>query len=86
MFYFSETNIWRFIEKYNIPVNPLYFKGYRSLGDKNVTEPCMPEFNTVSEIINYIKDNPSTTERDGRKKQDQSVPFAMEKLRNVGFF
>lgn len=86
VFYFSETNIWRFIEKYNIPVNPLYFKGYRSLGDKNVTEPCMPEFNTVSEIINYIRDNPSTTERDGRKKQDQSVPFAMEKLRNVGFF
>lgn len=86
VFYFSETNIWRFISKYNLPINPLYFNGYRSLGDEPVTEPCMPKFKTVYEIEEYIRKNPGTTERDGRKKQDSSVPFAMEKLRDNGFF
>ena len=86
VFYFSEANVWRFISKYNIPVNPLYFKGYRSLGDAPVTEPCMPCFKTVNDIVQYIAENPETTERDGRKKQDKSVPFAMEKLRDNGFF
>lgn len=86
VFYFSESNIWRLINKYNLPVNPLYLKGYRSLGDAPVTEPCMPVLESIDKIIEYIDAHPETTERDGRKKQDSSVDFAMEKLRNVGFF
>lgn len=86
VFYFSESNVWRFILKYNLPICSLYFDGYRSLGDAPVTEPCMPIMKTVNEIIDYIDNNPATTERDGRTKQDKSQKFTMEKLRNVGFF
>lgn len=86
VFYFSELDIWQYILKYKLPVCPLYFKGYRSLGDQPVTAPCMPQFDKIQDIIDWIKTNPTTSERDGRGKQDKSVPFAMEKLRNIGFF
>ena len=33
---FTEKDIWRYLALYKIPVNPLYKKGYRSLGCK----PC----------------------------------------------
>jgi len=86
VFYFSETNIWRYISKHNIHVCNLYFKGYRSLGDEPVTLPCMPEMTSVEDIVKYIDSHPETTERDGRTKQDKSEKFAMEKLRDNGFF
>lgn len=86
VFYFSESNIWRLTAMAGLPVNPLYFKGYRSLGDKPVTKPCMPETNSIGEIIEYIESHPETTERDGRTEQDKSEEFAMEKLRDIGFF
>lgn len=86
VFYFSESNIWRMTAMAGLPVNPLYFKGYRSLGDAPVTKPCMPEMNSIGEIIEYIESHPETTERDGRTEQDKSEEFAMEKLRDIGFF
>ena len=86
VFYFSETNIWRYIRKYNLPYCTLYNKGYRSLGDYPITKPCMPICNNVTDIINYIDNNPNTNERDGRVSQDKSTSFAMEKLRDKGFF
>lgn len=86
VFYFSETNIWRYIKKHNLPVCELYYKGYRSLGDAPVTKPCMPELENIDNIIDWIETNQNTNERDGRTGQDKSVSFAMEKLRNVGFF
>lgn len=86
VFNFSEVDIWRYIKKYNLPVCPLYYKGYRSLGDAPVTRPCMPEMKDTESIINWLVGHPETQERDGRKSQDNSTPFAMEKLRNVGFF
>ena len=86
VFYFSESNIWRFLDKHGVPVCPLYFEGFRSLGDMPVTEPCMPVLKDKRAIIEWIEANPATTERDGRKRQDNSTPFGMEKLRNIGFF
>lgn len=86
VFYFSETNIWRYISKHNLKVCDLYYKGYRSLGDEPITLPCMPKFNNVDEIVCWIDNNPGTTERDGRKKQDNAEKYTMERLRNGGFF
>lgn len=86
VFYFSEENVWRLIDMLSLPYCPLYNKGYRSLGDMPVTRPCMPELASAAEIAAYIRKHPETRERDGRTGQDASVPFAMERLRNVGFF
>ena len=35
--HWSENEIWQYIRKYNLPVNPLYKQGYRSLGCKHCT-------------------------------------------------
>lgn len=86
VFNFSEVDIWKYIQKYNLNYPSLYNNGYRSLGDEPVTQPCMPSQKDVQSIINWLTQHPETQERDGRKGQDKSVPFAMEKLRNVGFF
>lgn len=86
VFYFSELDIWKYIKKYNLPICDLYFKGYRSLGDMPVTDRCMPSMTSIDDIITWLENNPNTRERDGRKAQDNSENFAMEKLRNVGFF
>jgi hypothetical protein len=45
----------------------------------------MPECQIVEEIIDFVHSHPFE-ERDGRKAQDNSVDFGMEKLRNKGFF
>lgn len=86
VFNFSEVDIWKYIQKYNLPFPSLYLNGYRSLGDEPVTQPCMPTQDNVQGIIDWLTKHPETQERDGRKGQDNSTPFAMEKLRNVGFF
>ena len=86
VFNFSEVDIWKYIQKYNLPFPSLYLNGYRSLGDEPVTQPCMPPQKDVQGIIDWLTQHPETQERDGRKGQDNSTPFAMEKLRNVGFF
>ena len=86
VFNFSEVDIWKYIQKYNLPFPSLYLNGYRSLGDEPVTKPCMPTQENVQGIIDWLTQHPETQERDGRKGQDNSTPFAMEKLRNVGFF
>jgi len=46
----------------------------------------MPHCSSVDEIISYLEDKTETTERDGRVAQDKSESFAMERLRNNGFF
>ncbi|MFQ6136361.1 MAG: phosphoadenosine phosphosulfate reductase family protein [Candidatus Hydrothermarchaeales archaeon] len=43
--HWSEEDIWRFIKERKIPHNPLYDKGYRSIGCKPCTEPT-PEGGT----------------------------------------
>lgn len=86
VFNFSEVDIWKYIKKYNLPICSLYFQGYRSLGDAPITKPCMPSCSSVDEIISYLETKTETTERDGRVAQDKSENFAMERLRNNGFF
>lgn len=88
VFLFSEINIWEYIRDHKLTdlVCPLYFKGYRSLGDNPITAPCMPQLSTVQDIIDWLITHQDGTERDGRVAQDKSTPFAMEKLRDKGFF
>lgn len=50
---FTELDIWRYIALNQIPVNPMYAKGYRSLGCK---------------FCSFPEENESETEREGRWK------------------
>jgi phosphoadenosine phosphosulfate reductase len=36
---FTETDIWRYLAIYAVPVNPIYQEGYRSLGSANCSFP-----------------------------------------------
>jgi len=69
---FTELDIWRYLAMNEIPVNPLYKQGYRSLG-------CAP----CSKIVGDDKD-----ERDGRwqdtSKCGGECGIHTMKLKNVG--
>jgi len=43
MLHWTEKEIWRFIKSHNIPYNPLYDKGFRSIGCAPCTIPASPE-------------------------------------------
>ena len=59
LLHWTEIDIWRYIERENIPVVPLYFsrngKRYRSLGDKDITFPVESPASNVSEIITELE-------------------------------
>lgn len=39
LLHWSESDVWRYLKEKNIPLNPLYAKGYRSLGCEPCTRP-----------------------------------------------
>jgi phosphoadenosine phosphosulfate reductase len=41
--HFKEKDIWEYIKIFNVPYNPLYKQGYRSLGEKEFTKPTPPQ-------------------------------------------
>lgn len=83
----NELDIWRYIERENIPIIDLYFsnngKRYRSLGCAPCTAPIESKASTVAEIITELE-NTTASERSGRA-QDQEDAYAMQKLRKSGY-
>lgn len=83
----TETDIWRYIERENIPIPQIYFaregKRYRSLGCSPITHPIESKAATIQEIIRELEDT-KTTERAGRA-QDHYERHAMQRLRAKGF-
>lgn len=83
----NELDIWRYIERENIPIIDLYFshngKRYRSLGCAPCTAPIVSEASTVAEIIKELE-HTTVSERAGRA-QDQEDAYAMQKLRKSGY-
>lgn len=83
----TESDIWRYIQREKIPIPPLYFardgKRYRSIGCQPITHPIPSNAATVEEIIEELEDT-RTSERAGRA-QDHHLPHAMQKLRARGF-
>lgn len=84
----TELDIWRYIERENIPVVPLYFannegKRYRSLGCAPCTFPIRSNAKTVREIIEELEIT-TESERSGRA-QDKESEDAFEKLRANGY-
>ena len=87
LLHWRELDIWNYIKRENLPVNPLYFardgKRYRSLGCMPCCDPVSSDASTVDEIIEELK---STTiaERSGRA-QDKEDAYTMQKLRALGY-
>ncbi len=73
--HFKEREIWDLIRSHNIPVNPLYAQGYRSLGTKDTTT-------KNSDLPAWEQDLENTTERGGRRQDKEGI---MERLRELGY-
>lgn len=88
----TEVDIWRYIEREQIPIPQMYFarKGedgksyrFRSLGCWPITKPVESTASNISEIIQELLVT-RTSERAGRA-QDHHERNAMQKLRAKGF-
>ena len=87
LLHWTELDIWRYIQREDIPVVPLYFardgKRYRSLGDQDITFPVESSASTIEEIIDELQTT-KTTERAGRA-MDHEREDAFERLRTSGY-
>lgn len=83
----TEIDIWRYIQREEIPVVSLYFakngKRYRSLGDQDITFPVDSDANTIAEIIKELEIT-KIAERSGRA-MDHEAEDAFERLRVTGY-
>jgi sulfate adenylyltransferase subunit 2 len=83
----TELDVWRYHERENIPLVPLYFARdgyrYRSLGEKNITTPIKSDAATLAEIIAELETT-TQPERAGRA-MDHDSEDAFEKLRSAGY-
>ena len=88
-----EIDVWRYIKKEKIPVNPLYFadyirknygwkaKRFRSLGCAPCTSPVDSTACTIDEIIQELKTT-TVKERAGRSQDKEMI---MRRLRALGY-
>ncbi len=87
----SELDIWKYIERENIPTVSLYYnqgdgKRYRSLGCWPCTSPIESDARTVSEIVEELESGKlsNIAERSGRA-QDIEDGGGLETLRREGY-
>jgi sulfate adenylyltransferase subunit 2 len=87
----TETHIWQYIEREQIPIVGLYFdrgdgKRFRSLGCYPCTDPVESTATNVREIIEELESGKfsNIAERSGRA-QDKDGGGGLEKLRRDGY-
>ncbi|MBY0414598.1 MAG: sulfate adenylyltransferase subunit 2 [Bdellovibrionales bacterium] len=87
LLHWSESDIWEYIKKENIPTLDLYYskegKRYRSVGCAPCTKNTESDADTLDKVILELKTT-KTSERSGRA-QDQADAYAMQKLRVKGY-
>jgi len=87
LLHWTEMDIWHYILREKIPLVPLYFakdgKRYRSLGEKNITEPIRSHASTIEDIIAELEAT-KAPERAGRTMDHESED-AFERLRSSGY-
>ncbi len=85
--HWRELDVWEYIKKEGIPINPMYFarngKRYRSLGCEPCTLPIDSNASTIDEIVEELRTT-KIAERAGRA-QDKERIFTMQKLRALGY-
>ncbi|MDE1823548.1 MAG: sulfate adenylyltransferase subunit CysD [Candidatus Micrarchaeota archaeon] len=83
----NEVDIWNFIKKEKVPINPLYYSRnglrYRSLGCTHCTIPIRSNAKTIDAIIGELAVT-KVEERSGRE-QDKEKAYVMQKLRALGY-
>jgi sulfate adenylyltransferase subunit 2 len=83
----TELDIWQYTKREGLPIVPLYFakdgKRFRSLGEKNITDPVASTASTIDEIITELAET-KTSERAGRT-MDHDSEDAFERLRQGGY-
>ncbi len=87
LLHWTEVDIWRYIEREDIPIVPLYFardgKRFRSLGEEGITFPVDSSAATIPEIIAELEET-RAPERAGRA-MDHEAEASFEKLRQSGY-
>jgi len=87
LLHFTEIDVWRYIGREGIPVNPLYFSQggtrFRSIGCQPC---CIPVTSTAASVEGIIAEleTSTTAERAGRA-QDKESSYTMQKLRSLGY-
>lgn len=85
--HWRELDVWEYVKREGIPVNPMYFardgKRYRSLGCEPCTRPIDSNAATIDEILEELRTT-KIAERSGRA-QDKEDTFTMQKLRALGY-
>ena len=87
----TETDIWRYIEREEVPIVDLYFdrgegKRYRSLGCGPCTQPIQSHASNLQEVIQELEEGKlkNIAERSGRA-QDREDRGGLEQLRQGGY-
>ncbi|KAF5423300.1 MAG: sulfate adenylyltransferase subunit 2 [Candidatus Methanomarinus sp.] len=87
LLHWTEQDIWKYIQRENIPVVDLYFanngKRYRSIGCETCCEPVDSDADTVDKIVEELMTT-KISERSGRA-QDKESAYVMQKLRALGY-
>jgi len=87
LLHWTELDIWRYIQREQIPVVPLYFaregKRFRSLGEIGITFPIDSHASDLDEIISELE-RTREPERAGRA-MDHDSEDAFERLRVAGY-
>jgi sulfate adenylyltransferase subunit 2 len=87
LLHWTEIDVWRYIQRENIPIVDLYFskngERYRSLGCAPCTGRIKSDAVTIDEIIEELR-HTTVSERSSRA-QDQEDTYAMQKLRAKGY-
>lgn len=87
LLHWTEIDIWRYVQRENMPVCPLYFakngKRYRSIGCHTCCGPVDSDADTIDKIVEELETT-TTAERAGRA-QDKESAYTMQKLRALGY-
>ncbi len=87
LLHWTEVDIWRYSQRENIPLIDLYFAKdgmrYRSLGDKDITNPVASTASSIDEVIEELETT-TVSERAGRVMDHESEDV-FERLRADGY-
>lgn len=87
MLHWTELDIWRYIQKEQIPIVNLYFaksgKRYRSIGCACCCAPVESRAENIKKIVQELETT-RVAERSGRA-QDKEDTYTMQKLRSLGY-